>query len=193
MFNERDLLTSRHEITVKINQSIDQSTGIFKIDSVLIENFPELSKYFCSFLYRRLKTMLQAILNKSWKQHHTKQQLYGHIPPISTTIQIRRTRHAGHCWRITDELISKVLLWTPSHRRASVGRPARTYQQQLWMDTRWCLEDLLEAMDDRDEWRERERERERGGEEKRERERELGKSVALAHDNEDLSHNLVWS
>ena len=35
--------------------------------------------------------ILQAILNKSWKQHPTKQQLYRHLPPISKTIQIRQT------------------------------------------------------------------------------------------------------
>ena len=34
--------------------------------------------------------MLRAILNKSWQQHPTRHQLYG---------QVRRTRHAGHCWR----------------------------------------------------------------------------------------------
>ena len=63
--------------------------------------------------------MLRAILNKSWKQHHSKQQLYGHLPPISKTIQIRQKRHAGHCLRSKDELISDVLLWTPSNGRAS--------------------------------------------------------------------------
>ena len=56
--------------------------------------------------------MLRAILNKSWRQHPTKQQLYDHLPPITKTIQVRRTRHAGHCWRSRDELISDVLLWT---------------------------------------------------------------------------------
>ena len=51
---------------------------------------------------------------------------------------------------------SKVLLWTPSYGRASVGRLARIYrQQQLCMDTGCSQEDLLEAMDDRDGWRER--------------------------------------
>ena len=52
--------------------------------------------------------MLQAILNKSWKQHPTKQQQYGHLTSISQTIQVRRTRHADHCWRSKDELISDV-------------------------------------------------------------------------------------
>ncbi len=27
--------------------------------------------------------MLRAILNMSWRQHPTKQQLYGHLPPIT--------------------------------------------------------------------------------------------------------------
>ena len=50
--------------------------------------------------------MLWAIFNKSWRQHPTKHQLYGHLPPITKTIQVRWTRHAGHCWRSKDELIS---------------------------------------------------------------------------------------
>ena len=41
--------------------------------------------------------MLRAILNKSWRQHPTRHQLYGHLPSIMKTIQVRRTRHAGHC------------------------------------------------------------------------------------------------
>ena len=57
--------------------------------------------------------MLRAILNKSWRQHPTRHQLYGHLPLIIKTIQVRRTRHAGHCWRSKDEFISDVLLWTP--------------------------------------------------------------------------------
>ena len=43
--------------------------------------------------------MLRVILNKSWRQHHTRHQLYGHLPPITKIIQVRRTRQAGHCWR----------------------------------------------------------------------------------------------
>ena len=99
--------------------------------------------------------MLRAILNKSWQQHPTRHQLYGHLPPITKTIQVRRTRHAGHCWRSRDELIRDVLLWIPTHGRAKARRPARTYIQQLCEDTGCCPEDLPRAMNDREEWRER--------------------------------------
>ena len=75
--------------------------------------------------------------------------------PITKTIQVRRTRHAGHCWRSRDELIRDVLLWIPTHGRAKAGRPARTYIQQLCEDTGCCPEDLPRAMNDREEWRER--------------------------------------
>ena len=69
------------------------------------------------------------------------------------TIQVRRTRHAGHCWRSRDEHISDVLLWTPTHSRTQAGRPARTYIQQLCEDTGCSPEDLPEAMNDREKWR----------------------------------------
>ena len=62
----------------------------------------------------------------------TKQPLYGHLPPIMKTIQVRRTRHAGHCWRSRDELISDGLLWTPSHGHAKAGWPARTSSVRIW-------------------------------------------------------------
>ena len=99
--------------------------------------------------------MLRAIMNKSWRQHPTRHQLFGHLPPITKTIQVRRTRHAWHCWRSRDEVISDVLLWTLTHGRAKAGRPARTYIQQLCEDTGCCPEYLPEAMNDWEKWRER--------------------------------------
>ena len=99
--------------------------------------------------------MLRAILNKSWRQHPTRHQLYSHLPPIMKTIQMRWTRHAGHCCRSKDELISDVLLWTPTSGRARAGRPAQTYIQQLCEDTGYSPEDLPETMNDKEKWRER--------------------------------------
>ena len=94
--------------------------------------------------------MLWAVLNKSCRQHPIKRQLYNHLSPITKTIQVRWTRDVGHCWRSKDELISNVLLLTPSHGWAKVGWSIRTYKQQLCADTRCILEDLPGAMDDGD-------------------------------------------
>ena len=110
--------------------------------------------------------MLRAVLNKSWRQHPTKHQLYGHLPTITKTIKVGRTRHIGLCWRSRDELISDVLLWTPSYGRAKAGRPARTYVRirdvALWTcQKRWTIErsdergseiSVLTAWHDDDEW-----------------------------------------
>ena len=99
--------------------------------------------------------MLRAILNRPLRQHPTRHQLYGHLPPITKTIKVRRTREAEHCWRSKDELISDVLLRTPAYGQAKAGRPARTYIQQLCEDTGCNPEDLPEAMNDREKWRKR--------------------------------------
>ena len=116
-------------------------------------------------------------MNKSWRQHPTKQQLNGHLRPITKTIHVRRTRHMGHCWRSRDEFISDKLLWTPSHVRAKAGRPTGTYIQQLCAVTGCSPGDLSEAMD-----------------EGRCGERELGISVLMArHESDEMWHFLIVS
>ena len=119
--------------------------------------------------------MLRGIVNKSEKQNPTKQQLFGHQPPISKSIQVRRIIHEGHRWRRKKQLVSDILPWTPSHGRASDRRQTKTYLQELCMDTGYHLEDLPEAMDNRDEWTERDRERQRESE----------KSMIAAHNDDD--------
>ena len=68
-----------------------------------------LTKHIEKKLDENRTRMLWVILNKSWKQHPTKQQLCSHLPPISKTIQIRLTWHAGHYWRSKDKPISDIL------------------------------------------------------------------------------------
>ena len=88
--------------------------------------FLNKSELFCTVKW------LQVSLYNSYKlssviylrQHSTKHQLYGHLPPITKTIQVRRTRHAGHYWRSRAELISDVLLWNPTYGRAKAGQQA---------------------------------------------------------------------
>ena len=78
--------------------------------------------------------MLHAVLNKFWKQHPTKQQLYSHLLPISQTIQVR------------------VLPWTCEY--ISVDQPAETCIHQLCVNTQCCREDLSVGMDGERELRE---------------------------------------
>ena len=105
----------------------------------------------CMATYNPSQKPSKLDFNFRWK-------LYSQLPPISKTIQISQRRHAGHCWRNKDGLISNVLPCIPSRGRASIGRHAKTYLQQLFTDTGCSLEDLLRAMDDREKWGERVRE-----------------------------------
>ena len=59
--------------------------------------------------------------------------------------------------------LSDVLLWTPTYGQAKAGRPVRTYIQQLCEDTGCNPEDLPEAMNNREKWRERVRDIRTGG------------------------------
>ena len=143
----------KSDLTDKIKRSFFQAAVV----SILLYGYTTctLTKRLEKKLDGNYTRMLRAILNKSLRKHPTKQQLYGHLPPITKTIQGRRTIHAGHCWRNRDELISDVLLWTPTYGRAKAGRPSRTYIQQLCEDTGCSLEDLPEAMNYPEKWRER--------------------------------------
>ena len=98
-------------------------------------------------------SMLRAILNKSWRQYPTRHQLYAHLPPITKTIQARRTRHAGHCWRSKDELITDVLLWTPRIWPKQEQDDQLEHAYSSYVRIRDV--DLAEAMNDREKLRER--------------------------------------
>ena len=58
--------------------------------------------------------MLRAILNKSWRQYPTRHQLYGHLPPITKTIQVWHT--FSNYVRIRD-VVQKTCL-----RRWTIGK-----------------------------------------------------------------------
>ena len=96
--------------------------------------------------------MLRAVMNKSWKQHPTKRQLYGHLTPFSNTIQIRRTRYAGHYWGSKDELMSSVLTrtskcWTTSKNLSTVldDQQEFIYSSSVWTtDVAWNISTVLD-------------------------------------------------
>ena len=96
--------------------------------------------------------MLRTVLNKSWKQHLTREKLYSHLPPISQVIKVRRRRHSEYCSSCREEHLSDVLWWNPTHRHTSVGRSAKPYINQHCADTAYRLEDLPRAIADKTEW-----------------------------------------
>ena len=99
----------KSDLTDKMKRSFFQAA----VASILLYGCTTwtLTKWLEKKLDGNYTRMLRAILNKSWRQHPTRHQLYGHLPPIMKTIQVRRTRHAGHCWRSRDELISDIYIY----------------------------------------------------------------------------------
>ena len=93
-------------------------------------------------------------MNKSWKQHPTKWQLYSYLHTISQTIHVRWTIHVGHCWRS-----GQTLKWYSP-------MDSSTWTHQCWLtckthhklcaDTGCYLEHLLMVMTYRDWWSESE-------------------------------------
>ena len=96
--------------------------------------------------------MLRAILNKSWQQHPTRHQLYGHLPPIT---KLSKQDEPDMPDTAGEARTSDVFLWTPAYGQSKAGRLARTYIHQLCDDTGCNPEDLPEAMNDRETWRKR--------------------------------------
>ena len=56
---------------------------------------------------------------------------------------------------ICFDRVQVVQLWTPAYGQAKAGQPTRTYIQQLCEDTGCSPEDLPEAVNDKEKWRER--------------------------------------
>ena len=53
--------------------------------------------------------ILMRVQNISWREHKTKAEIYGDIPPISSIVACRRTCFAGHCFHAKDQIISDVI------------------------------------------------------------------------------------
>ena len=97
---------------------------------------------------------MTATTQECWEQYWTS-------PGNNTSRDANCTATCLPSWKLyrsdgrsKDELISDILLWTPTYGQAKAGRPARTYIQQLCEDTGCNSEDLPEAMNDREKWRE---------------------------------------
>ena len=82
----------KSDLTDKIKRSFFQAAVV----SILLYGCTTwtLTKRLGNKLDSNYTRMLRAILKKSWRQHPIKHQPYGHLPPITKTIQVKRTRLA---------------------------------------------------------------------------------------------------
>ena len=95
--------------------------------------------------------LLMRVQNISWKSHPTKTYIYNTLPPVSSLVQTRRVRFAGHCCRADQEVISDLLMWKPNSENKR-GRKL-TYPDVISSDVGLKQEDLKTAMMDREVWR----------------------------------------
>ena len=77
----------KSDLTNKMKRSFFQAV----VASILLYGCTTwtLTKWLEKKLDGNYTRMLQAILNKSWRQHPTRHQLYSYLPPITKTIQVR--------------------------------------------------------------------------------------------------------
>ena len=94
--------------------------------------------------------LLRRVKNLSWKSHPTLAEIYGDLDRLSCVLRQRRLEYAGHCERADKEVISSLLLWKPSGK---VYSRKLTYVDTLIRDTGIPLENLNQAMVDREVWK----------------------------------------
>ena len=122
------LVLSRIQEVIVVDNSIYRPMNSnFRAESVSVLLYGSTTWTLTKRLEKRLDgnytRMLHTVWKKSWEQHYTKQQLYGHLLPISQITLERRARHAGEkrtnswvtfsygprCWLISKNLHSSAL------------------------------------------------------------------------------------
>ena len=110
-------------------------------------------------LTKRLEKKLRRQLHKNAACNLEQvQAATPHKTPIvrqSASYHENYSSYTNQTCRSRGELTSDVLWWTLTYGRAKAERPARTYIQHLCEDTGCYPEDLPEAMNYREKWRER--------------------------------------
>ena len=92
--------------------------------------------------------------------HNEALSFFQHLNNLHLTLAFTMDEEKDNNVSFLDLLVERhsfafvTILWTPTYGQAKAGRPARTYIQQLCEDTGCNPEDLSEAMNDREKWRE---------------------------------------
>ncbi|KAJ8375765.1 hypothetical protein SKAU_G00063450 [Synaphobranchus kaupii] len=101
--------------------------------------------------YTRMLHMAQDVF---WMEHMSNVDLYVDLPLVTSKIRQRRLRLAGHSVRHPDLIASKLVLWEPTHGKATRGAKRITYTDMLRKDTSYASTDELRSgMLDWDVWR----------------------------------------
>ena len=108
-----ELLVSHNNTWNKLTMSFGSFKNVTKRSFVYKStNEPTQTKRLEKKIYGNRTRMLYTDQHKHLEATPHKQLLRGNLPPISQTIQVRRTRHAWHWCRSKGELISDVPQWT---------------------------------------------------------------------------------
>lgn len=97
--------------------------------------------------------LLMMVKNLCWKNHPTREEIYGDLPKISDVVRGRRLNFAAHCARRLNEPVSSLVFWNPSQGARAQGRPRLTYPKLLSQDAGIGNQELLKLMLDRVQWR----------------------------------------
>ena len=100
--------------------------------------------------YTRLLMMVQ---NLNWRDHPTREVIYGDLPKLSEIVRGRRLNFAAHCARRLEEPVSGLVFWTPTQGTRAQGRPRLTYPVLLTQDAGIDQNELLKLMLNRQQWR----------------------------------------
>jgi len=72
------------------------------------------------------------VLDVSWQQHMTNEELYGKIPSAMHQLRERRLTFAGNCYRCEDQPVKHLVLWEGRAGKMLRGQTTRmTYVKQL--------------------------------------------------------------
>ena len=79
--------------------------------------------------------LLMMVLDLNWKDHPTREEIYGSLPKVSEVVRERRFNFAAHCSRRQNEPVSELVFWMSSQGNRAQGRPRLTYPKLLSQDT----------------------------------------------------------
>ena len=97
--------------------------------------------------------LLMVVQDLSWKDHPTRETIYGDLPKVSEIVRARRLNFAAHCTRRVNEPVANLVFWNPAQGTRNQGRPRLTYPKLLSLDTGIHHQELPNLMKDRALWR----------------------------------------